>query len=68
MSYGQRENGRLQLKNSKQIFTKNFQTRGIVPASIRMEGSKLILQEKTLAFMQRLLMMPKFYYLTFKFC
>ena len=60
-------NGRLQLQNSKQTFRKNFQTRGTGPAAIRAEESKLILQGKNLAFVRRLLMMPKFHFLTFIF-
>lgn len=60
-------NDRLQLQNSKQTFRRNFQTRGTGPAAIRVEESKLILQEKNLAFVRRILMMPKFHFLTFIF-
>lgn len=60
---GAEGNGRLQLQNSKRIFRRNFQTRGKAPASTRMEGSKLILQGKSLPFVRRLLMVPKFHFL-----
>ena len=58
-------NGRLQLQNSKQTFRRNFQTRGTGPVSIRVEGSKLILQGKNLALMRRHLMMFKFHFFFF---
>lgn len=43
-----RETGALPLWSSEQILRRNFQTRGIVPASIRMEGSQLFLQGSSL--------------------